>query len=201
MNNIRETLKEAFKPRQRNAFSAILIVLILMAVSIAGVLVATGTFFDLADTTSIVDAIDITGQTIYSDQGFVSVQVKNNGNTAIDGVHATLLVATANTGAGTGTAVDCGAGSNPLAISSSATSVARYALDPGESVTISGGLTYVATAPTTGGVTALTGTGNSLLCDGDTNEGKISDRTKYILQINGFSGEDIISKTIQVRAR
>ena len=204
MNNIRETLKEAFKPRQRNAFSAILIVLILMAVSIAGVLVATGTFFDLADTTSIVDAIDITGQTIYSDQGFVSVQVKNNGNTAIDSVHATLLVAN-NDGT---TDANCEPGTQPLLITnnpgaSGATTITLSTdLAPGESVTMSGGLQDITTAASaTAPRSVIIDAGEDLECDNTPANSALKNRGEYILQINGFSDNDPISKTISVRAR
>ena len=178
-----------------------------MAVSIAGVLVATGTFFDLADTTSIVDAIDITGQTVYSDQGFVSVQVKNNGNTAIDGVYATLLIdGTANCNPGTTPAIITPA----IVARAAATAVPNSGnLNPGDSITISGGLldmgvitvanvgTATAVSNGAGAITVAQVTAGDFDCDG----GEIEDRGEYILQISGLSDGDPISKTITVRAR
>ena len=174
-----------------------------MAVSIAGVLVATGTFFDLADTTSIVDAIDITGQTIYSDQGFVSVQVKNNGNTGIEDVHATLLVAD-NAG---DTAANCEPGTQPLLITNNpgATAATTITLStdlaPGESVTISGGLQDITTAATATTRSVVIDAGADVECDDTPTGSTLEDRGEYILQINGFSDTDPISKTISVRAR
>lgn len=164
-------------------------------------------FFDLADTTSIVESIDILNPAVYTEQGFVSVQVKNNGNTAIDDVYATLLV--------DGTA-NCNPGTTPLIVTP--TLVARAAasavpnvvdLDPGESITISGGLfnigaITVANAGTStavaNGATAITAaqvTAGTFDCDG----GDLEDRGEYILQISGLSDGDVISKTVTVRAR
>ena len=204
MNNIRETLKEAFKPRQRNAFSAILIVLILMAVSIAGVLVATGTFFDLADTTSIVEAIDITGQTIYSEQGYVSIQVKNNGNTALDNIYAALLVTT-NTGTNS---ADCAPGTEAMLVTTNLAVVAAAGqvqtvpdLSPGESVTISGSLRDLGDSVVNTAGTGLTSAAGLAVATSNNCAGDLADRGEYILQITGSSGDEIISKTVQIRAQ
>ena len=203
MNNLKHTLKETFKPRKRRAVSGILVMIMGIVIGLAGVALVATTLFDVTDTASVIDSIEITSPVVYANQGYVSVQVKNNGNTAIDGVYAVLLVDTADTGAAAGNTVDCAVGAAPLAISTLATSVPRTELVPSESVTISGGLTFVpiANVPTTGGTSVITATGNSLLCDGDANEGTLAERNEYVIQVNGFSDGDPISKTTAIRSR
>ena len=201
MNNITKTLKETFKPRKRRAaIGGILGPIMIVVIVIAGVGVLAAMFFDLADTASIVDSIEISNQAIYSEQGFVTVQVKNGGNTAIDHIHAVLLVTDHATSP---TTASCSAGTDPLNIGSDPTGNAEadlnlITLNPGESVTISGGLRDVGTLNSAGVFAA--GAGTQFVCD-DTLLDALVDREEYILQINGFSGTDPISKTITTRAR
>ena len=188
MNNITKTLKETFKPKQRRAaIGGILGPIMIVVIVIAGVGVLAAMFFDLADTASIVDSIELSNQAVYSDQGFVTVQVKNGGNTGIETIYAVLLVADADLGA------DCDVGIEEALISG----ITAHDLDPGESVTISGSLwgkntaTGVATpAGTIYTAVQLTACVNSM-----------EDRAEYILQIKGDSDGEAISKTITVRAQ
>ena len=194
MKNITKTLKETFKPKQRRAaIGGILGPIMIVVIVIAGVGVLAAMFFDLADTTSIVESIDISSPAVYSEQGYVTVQVKNNGNTGIEDVHAVLLVDTP--------ATDCSPGRTAMLIDT-ATRAAAYVIDldlnPGESTTISGSLYDNAATGISAGVTTITAatTVATTAC-----VGSIEDRGEYILQINGHSDGDVISKTVTVRAR
>ena len=178
----------------------------ILGIVVAGVVVIATTFFDAADTASIIESIEISSPTLYSEQGFVSVQVKNNGNTGIQDVHAVLLVTDA-TGA---TTADCAPGIDPMLITTNVAALAVVAvgadnvpgvtsLNPSDSITISGGLRDVGaiTVSSAGDTNAATVVATSLACDG----GDIKDRGEYILQINGNSDGDVISKTVTLRAR
>ena len=205
MNNITKTLKETFKPRKRRAaIGGILGPIMIVVIVIAGVGVLAAMFFDLADTTSIVESIDISSPAVYSDQGYVTVQVKNNGNTAIEDVYATLLVVD-NAG---GDNAKCKPGVQPMLINRSvgnmtATAIVVTDLNPGESTTISGGLRDSgAVSVSAAGATTVAGAGTALSCAGGTpTTGSLEDRGEYILRISGHSDGDVISKTITVRAR
>ena len=202
MNNLKHTLKETFKPRKRRAVSGILVMIMGIVIGLAGVALVATTLFDVTDTASVIDSIEITDPTLYSKQGFVSVQVKNNGNTAIEHVHATLLVNDADTSA---TAATCAIGVDPLLVTTEAgatvlTTVTTVDLNPGESTTISGGLRDVGTIDNAGAI-GTTGAGTALVCDGSTTADTLADRTEYVLQVNGFSDDEAISKTITIRAR
>ena len=201
MNHITKTLKETFKPRKRRAaIGGILGPIMIVVIVIAGVGVLAAMFFDLADTASVVDSIEISSQAIYSDQGFVTVQVKNGGNTAINDVYAALLITTVGApGATTPTASVCTPGTNPLVVTSTSAIPVLLNLDPGESVTISGALYGPVTISAAGAVSAGTDPGNT--CTGTTATGTLTDRGEYILQVSGLSGTDIVSKTTTVRAR
>ena len=138
MNNITKTLKETFKPRKRRAaIGGILGPIMIVIIVIAGVGVLAAMFFDLADTASIVDSIEISNQAIYSEQGFVTVQVKNGGNTGIDTIEAKLLIVAL---AG-GTKPNCAPGTVSVGILNATTT----GLSPGESRTISGSLATTST--------------------------------------------------------
>ena len=133
MNNITKTLKETFKPRKRRAaIGGILGPIMIVVIVIAGVGVLAAMFFDLADTASIVDSIEISNQAIYSEQGFVTVQVKNNGNTGITTVEAHVLIVD-DDGL---TNAKCKPGVEAVKIGTTTPT-----LNPGESVTISGAIT------------------------------------------------------------
>ena len=204
MNNITKTLKETFKPKQRRAaIGGILGPIMIVVIVIAGVGVLAAMFFDLADTASIVDSIELSNQAVYTDQGFVTVQVKNGGNTGIDAVHAKLLVSNA---AG-GSVANCGPGTavlliTPTVIAAAAVTAGTETLNPGDSVTISGGLQNVGAITTNPTAIAFPtiATGPVLTCNGPTPD-NLQDRGEYILQITGSSGDDEISKTVTVRAQ
>ena len=203
MNNIKRTLQKTFKPRKRRAaIGGIIAIILVMVIVIAGVAMLSGVFFDVADTASIIEAIDISNPSLYSEQGFVSVQVKNNGNTGIEDIYATLLV---------DDTTDCDPGTVPLLVTTNKAVLTAAvtagdnvpgvkSLDPGESITVSGGLRNA-------GAITVSGAGDTdaatiavitaFECDG----GEIEDRGEYILQINGHSDGDVISKTILLRAR
>ena len=203
MNNITKTLKETFKPRKRRAaIGGILGPIMIVVIVIAGVGVLAAMFFDLADTASVVDSIDILNPAVYVDQGYVTVQVKNNGNTAIEDVYAALLVDDTTA---------CDPGTTPLLITQNKDVMVAVAttgdnvhdllsLNPGDSVTISGGLrdigtvTVSSTGDTDGATIAVI---TNFECDGK----EIENRGEYILQISGHADGDIISKTVSIRAR
>ena len=208
MNNITKTLKETFKPRKRRAaIGGILGPIMIVVIVIAGVGVLAALFFDLADTASVVDSIDISNQAIYSEQGYVTVQVKNNGNTGIDEVYATVLVANA---AGASDP-NCVPGTDPALVTASTAvltvpasgtlDLSATTLSPGESITISGGLRNVGTIASGGTISTTVAVNVGASCTGKTSSGTLEDRGEYIVQINGLSGDDVISKTITVRAR
>ena len=208
MNNLKKVLKETFKLRERRAaIGGILAPLLILGIVVAGVVVIATTFFDAADTASIIESIDISNPALYSDQGFVSVQIKNNGNTAISGVHAVLLVKTAPpiaTAAGTG--ATCTPGIAPLLVTSNLAAITANDavtpstdLNPGESVTISGGLRSVGPISATSIIPTAVVVHTALACS--TTAESIEDRGEYILQINGNSDGDVISKTVTIRAR
>ena len=186
MTNLKRRLKETFKPRKRRAISGVIIVIMVVVIGLAAVGLMSGTIFDLIDTTSVVDSLEITSPVVYADQEYVSVQVKNNGNTGVENVYAALLVNTVTVA--TPNVLDCSTGSAPALIGA----VSHADLAPGESVTISGSL-HVFVAPTTN--VAVTSTAHD--CDTD-----FENRGEYILQVAGWADDTIsISKTISVRAR
>ncbi len=184
------------------AFIAILIIV----VGIALVAIVAGTSTDLLNTASVVDAIELSDPLIYSEQGYVTVQVKNNGNTNIAGVYATILLDDA---AG-GSASNCESGTDPALITNNLAAylanahVSEVSLNPGESITISGGMRDVGAISfdsdgnaQVGAVGVIT----SLACDGDPTNSNLEDRAEYILQINANSDGDPLSKTVQLRAK
>ena len=191
-------LKETFKPRQRRALGNIIAVIMVIVISIAGVGVVASLFFDTADTASVIDAIEISSQAVYSDQGFVSVQVKNNGNTAVDDIYAVLLVDT-NTGA---SVVNCASGTEPMLVTTNTVAVTSgsvvqtvSSLDLGESVTISGSLSNFDNIVVDAANDALDASAVlAAVCNNDCAE-NLQNRGEYILQIIGKSDGDIISKT------
>ena len=141
-----------------------------------GVPVAT-TLFDVADTASVIDSLELTEPTLYANQEFVSVQIKNSGNTGLVGITATLLIEDATSTGATGTPpnviTDCGIGTSPIGIGSSIA-----ALNPGSSVTLSGDFGEPCNPAN-----------------------QIEDRKEYILQVTAFSENEQISKTVTIRAR
>ena len=204
MNSLKRTLKETFKPRKRRAINGIIVTVMLIVVAIAGIGLVSGTFFDIADTASIVDSLELTNHAVYSDQGYVTVQVKNNGNTAINGVYASLLVSTAPALASAGSTTNCAPGIAELvvvpAVITTATTLTTHNLDPGESVTLSGGLENVGTVTvSSAGAATITAPGATaiLTCTGS----NLQDRGEYIIQVNGNSDGDTVSKTQTVRAK
>ena len=208
MNNLKKVLKETFKPRERRAaIGGILAPLLILGIVVAGVVVIATTFFDAADTASIIESIDVSNPALYSDQGFVTVQVKNNGNTAIEGVYAVLLVDDTGTNVATPVGYDCEPGIEPALITTDSTgraagaTVSSTTLNPGESITISGGLYTIGTITidTNNNAVTTATTPTVFICDGTT--GDLEDRGEYILQINGNSDGDVISKTVTIRAR
>ena len=203
MNNITKTLKETFKPRKRRAaIGGILGPIMIVVIVIAGVGVLAAMFFDLADTASIVDSIEISNQAIYSEQGFVTVQVKNGGNTGIDDIYAVLLVANKDGSSDT----ECAPGIQQLWVTQYAGTTTAIAvnvdddLSPGESITISGGLQEVdaLVAPTATAVATITPDADASF---ECISGALEDRGEYVLQVNGWAGDDVISKTVTVRAQ
>lgn len=182
MKHTSETLKGKLRLRKRRGISGMLVTLILLAFSVvAGVVVITQ-FTDLADTASVVDAIEITEPVIYAEQGYVSVKVKNSGNTALEITDAEVLVENAAVIAADDVYTDCGAGTQGalfgpgVDLDAATLAMTDVSLTPGESVTISGGLP----------------------CD-DGNE--IDERAEYILEVTGTSNGQSISKTISIIAR
>ena len=190
--------------KNRKAFSVSIekIMVIAIAIVAVGILAAFGG--DLIGTASVVETLDLSKQSLYAEQEFVSVTVKNSGTTSITGIQAYVLIDDADGSVNTNS-VNCQTGSEKALISID-TSRDGTELAPGESVTINGNL-YTAGTITDGdvinaidigcGVTAapgITGTG--------TNTNDISDRTEYIIQVDGISeGGETISTTTTVRAR
>ena len=172
----------------------------ILVVGLGTVAVMSGTIFDLLDTSSVVDSLEITAPAIYSDQGYVTVQVKNNGNTAIEAIYAVLLV---DNNAGANDA-NCKPGTQPLLVTTEPGATAAVMitlstnLNPGESTTISGGLQDAATITAT---EITIDAGVDVECDGDPTGSTLEDRGEYILQISGTADDDIISKTVPVRTR
>ena len=63
MNNITKTLKETFKPRKRRAaIGGILDPIMIVVIVIAGVGLLAGLFFDIFDTTSVIESIEFSNQ-------------------------------------------------------------------------------------------------------------------------------------------
>ena len=193
MTNLKRRLKETFKPRKRRAISGVIIVIMVVVIGLAAVGLMSGTIFDLIDTTSVVDSLEITAPVVYSDQEYISVQVKNNGNTNLEEVQAYVLIAD-GTGATAAAAnmYDCEPGSEKSVVG--AISLTRD-ISPGQSVTIRGDL-----KPTDAGWAEIDcdGTGTALPTNG------IENRGEYIIQVEAKSdGSTTINavKTIPVRAR
>ena len=61
---------------------------VVIGIGLAMLAYVAGTSGDLLDTASIVDALEITQPALYAEQGYATVNVKNNGNTPIDNLYA-----------------------------------------------------------------------------------------------------------------
>ena len=203
MTSLKKTLKDIFKPRERRALQQAIMIAITIAIGIGMLVAVSSNAFDILDTTSIVDALDVTNPALYAEQGFATVQVKNNGNTPIDNVYAVLLI---NDDAG-GSPANCGPGTEAVLITgnvgalvAATTDMTNGDLNPGESITISGGFRTVAISAD-GTATAAAAANANLACD-DAND--IGDREEYIIQIialNEATAGDELSTSITVRAR
>ena len=186
MTTIEKLIKDLMRPRKRRAISGALVPILLIVIVIAAIGVVASQFFDLSDTASIVDAIELSSPAIYSDQGFVTIQIKNNGNTVIDDIYGTVLVSATPAGA------NCPSGTIASTIGTANIEVETADLpdlDPGESVTLSGSVIADTDGLYDGTTMALA------VCTG------FDDRSEYIIQVHGESDGDDISKTIPIRAR
>lgn len=182
----------------------LIIILAMFGVAITGIVIVVVTFTDIADTASVIDSIELTNQAVYAEQGYVTVQVKNGGNTAIDNIYAVLLV-TDNAGVN---AANCAPGAEQMLITTNLAVVAAAGqvqtipdLDPGESVTISGSLRDIGDSAVNTGGTALTSAAGLAVATTNNCAGELENRGEYILQVSGTSDGDLISKTISIRTR
>lgn len=162
--------------KNRKAFSISIekIMVIAIAIVAVGVLAAFGG--DLIGTASVVETMDLSKQSLYAEQEFITVTIKNSGTTALNVIKSYVLI---------DSITNCGIGNYKASIGDGNVS---YDLAPGESVTISGDL-------------KRTNSNTDIVCGG-TGVVDITERTEYILQVDGESeGGEIISTTSTVRAR
>jgi hypothetical protein len=153
---------------------------IAIAIVAVGVLAAFGG--DLIGTASVVETMDLSKQSLYAEQEFVSVTVKNSGTTSLNSIQAYVLIAESDTAP-----YSCKKGGEKASIGNSG-SLTNVELAPGESITISGDL-----KAENGTTDIVCGTGTSVAID---------DRTEYIIIVDAISeGLDIISTTTTVRSR
>jgi ethanolamine utilization microcompartment shell protein EutS len=137
--------------KNRKAFSISIekIMVIAIAIVAVGVLAAFGG--DLIGTASVVETMDLSKQSLYAEQEFVTVTIKNSGTTAIKGIQAYVLIADATAAVLTSNA-DCTIGGEKALISTDVNQLGIL-LNPGESVTISGDLYTAGTYDANGDVT------------------------------------------------
>ena len=166
-NILTKKSKDIFKPQRRRAVSGPIVAILIIVVATT----------DLIGTASIVDSVDLSKQTLYSAQEFVSITVKNSGTTPITDIKAYLLIANATSCLNTGV--------HPASIGDG---TKDYDLDPGESVTISGDLKN-------------TNLATDINCKTVAN-GDIDKRQEYIIRVDGKGeGEATTSFTTTVRSR
>ena len=202
--------------QDRKAFSISIekILIIGIVLGVVGFLTAFGG--DLIGTASVVETMDLSKQLLYADQEFVSVTIKNSGTTSISGIHAYVLIKDGKTSVPAPTTTgdyDCMIGGDKAVIATAVATTTNPTegifLSPGESVTISGDLYATAGPNTTPGTTNFGHITQSTNIDcsdigvgANKSQSDITDRTEYILQVDGISeGGDIISATTTIRAR
>lgn len=97
---------------------------------ITGAIIATAVIAvfggEILSSGTTVSAVTLTGAQVYADQGYVTVQVKNAGTTALTNVNAGILVDTV--------ASNCSPGTNNFAL----TTPSNASISPGDSVTFTG---------------------------------------------------------------
>ena len=184
------------------------ILIIGIVLGVVGFLAAFGG--DLIGTASVVETMDASKQIFYADQEFVSITIKNSGNTPIKGIQAYVLIED-SIGTGANDA-SCKTGSQKAVITTGVRGDNKpgIVLNPSESVTISGDLHMIDRINTDNSIKlgfditcGINGPGSSTaITTGTIASNDIEDRKEYIIQVDGISeGGEILTLATTVRAR